>query len=94
MVYRRCRMAANLTGIDGFPFDVKASTDFCESAENSAKLCMRAREKLDSIFGFLPGFTLYVLNKKDWASVASNPKYGICQIFKLDFYSIITFLFY
>ncbi len=70
-------MATNLTSIDGFPFDVKASTDFCESAENSAKLCMRAKEKLDSIFGFSPSFTLYLLDKQDWASVASMPTYGI-----------------
>ena len=70
-------MAADLTSVYGFPFEVKASADFGESAENSAKLCMRAKEKLDSIFGFSPLFTLYVLDKQDWPAVASLPIYGI-----------------
>ncbi len=70
-------MAADLTSVYGFPFDVKASADFHESAENSAKLCMKAKEKLDSIFGFSPSFTLYVLDKQDWPLVASMPVYGM-----------------
>lgn len=70
-------MAADLKSVYGFPFDVKASADFLESAEKSAKLCMRAKEKLDSIFRFSPSFTLYVLDKQDWASVATVPIYGI-----------------
>ena len=70
-------MAEDLASIYGFPFDVKASIDFRESAEKSAKLLMRAKEKLDLIFGFSPSFTLYVLDKQDWPSVATAPIYGI-----------------
>jgi len=42
---------------------------------------MKAKEKLDSIFGISPSFTLYVLDKQDWTSVASMPTYGTSHYF-------------
>ena len=67
-------LAGNLISLDGFPFEVKVSAGYSNTAKKSAKLCAEAKQQLDSLFGFSPRFTLYVLETLKYGSSEGRSK--------------------